>query len=105
VRAGELRHRITLQARPATKDGLGQESDAFADVATVWAKVEPLAGRELLTAQQVLATVTHKVTLRYRDGVTAKMRVLWGVRTFDVEVVLNLQEQDTELNLLCVERP
>ena len=56
---GKLDKRITLQSRSATLDSYGQEIDSWTDVATVWANVKPVGGREKLRSMQVDSLLTH----------------------------------------------
>jgi len=46
MKIGKLDKRITLQSRSATLDDYGQELNSWSDIATVWANVKPLGGRE-----------------------------------------------------------
>ncbi len=101
--AGAYRHRITLQQATETRDSLGGTVQAWATFATVWAAIEPLSGRELLQAQQVQAEVTHRVRLRYMNGVTAELRVLFGTRYFNILSAVNVQERNREIVLTCKE--
>jgi len=105
MRLGPLRQRVNIQARSATVDAFGQESETWATVATVWASVEPLSGRELLAAQQVQGETTHRVRMRYMAGVTTSSRVLFNLRPFDVRSVINKNEAGAFLELLCTEGP
>jgi len=105
MRLGPLRQRVNIQARSATVDAFGQESETWATVATVWASVEPLSGRELLTAQQVQGETTHRVRMRYQAGVTTSTRLLFNLRPFDVRSVINKNEAGVSLELLCTEGP
>lgn len=106
MRAGKLRHRLTLQSPTGAVDAtFGGQTHAYTDTATVWGSVEPavLMGREQFAAAQLQAELTHRITIRYRAGVTPKMRVSWDSRTFDIEQVVNVEERDRELHLLCRE--
>ena len=90
--AGPLRHRVTVQrpAAPAARDAYGQPADAWDDVDTVWAAIEPLAGRELFAARQVQADVTHQVTTRHGShlaGFDSSWRIVYAGRVFAVEAV------------------
>lgn len=100
---GKLRHRITFQERTTTQDSYGQPLLTWTDVATVWGAVEPLNGRELMAAEAVQSEITHQVVIRYRPGITAKMRVLYGTRVFDIQNVLDENERHRMLTLLCLE--
>ena len=103
---GELRHRLTIQAENPSADAAGGQADPWASpvtVATVWGRVEPLTGGERLRAMQLEDRVTHRVTIRYRDAITAKQRLVFGQRVFNIRAVLNLGERSRWLELLCEE--
>lgn len=104
MKAGELRHKVTIQRVSQTLDSSRQTVDLWTKLAEVWAAVEPLSGRELLNAQQIQPDVTHRVRIRHRDDVTPKMRVQHESRSLNIESVINLNERDRELHLLCRER-
>lgn len=103
---GKLRHRVVIQAENATPDGAGGFSDPWASptvVATVWASVVPLSGSEQFRGMQLEDKITHKITMRYRAGVTAKNRIVFGTRPFNIRVVRNIDERDRWLELMCEE--
>lgn len=104
MKIGKLRQRITIQEYVATRDSFGAEVPAWTDVATVWASVTPVSGKEYFASAQVNAEVTTKITMRYLAGITPKMRVVFEeARTFEVISVLNFEERNIELNLMCKE--
>jgi len=105
MQAGKLRHRVTIQTPTETQNAVGEVTRSWAAFTdgVVWAAVEPMNGREILMAQQMTSTATTKVTIRYLAGVTSKMRVLFGTRTFEIEYVLNPLERNAEQVLLCRE--
>ena len=76
MRAGELRHRITIEAPMATQNAFGEPIEGWTTVADVWASREDLSGREAFLAMQTMAEVTTRFRMRYRDGVNATMRIL-----------------------------
>lgn len=104
MKIGKLRHRITLQECIASRDSFGAEVLTWVDIATVWASVSPLSGKEYFAAHQINAEVTTKITIRYRPGVTPKMRVLFNSRCFEILSVLSFEERGIELVLMCKER-
>ncbi len=105
MRAGRIRHRVTIQSESQTADGAGGYGLAWTDLATTWAAVEPLNGRERLQADQVQDETTHQITMRYRSDVVpiGKYRVLFGTRTFNVTSVINPDERNISLTLLVEE--
>lgn len=84
ITAGQLDQRLTLQSRAAGADVLGQPSGAWQTVATVWGKARPLRSRELFAAGQVQNVSDVEFTIRYREDVTATMRVLWRDTPHDI---------------------
>lgn len=103
MRAGQLRHRVTIQAQTTTQDEYGQPVQTWSDVATVWASVEDLSGREFFAAQQIAAEVTTRVTIRYRAGIEPDMRVIAGGRTLDIRSVQDPDGRRRQLVLMCRE--
>lgn len=103
MRAGELRHQITIQHKTVTRGGMGGEVITWSDVGTVWAAVEPISGREYFAAKTENAEVSHRIRIRHRNGITSGMRVSWGARVFDIQAVLDIQERGREIHLMCVE--
>lgn len=76
-----MRHRIGLY-RPAPEAAVDQAGDfveGFELRATVWGEIEPLSGNEFFFAQQVHATHTHTIRIRYRADVTPR----WRAKTHD----------------------
>jgi SPP1 family predicted phage head-tail adaptor len=107
MQAGKLRHRVILQQQATGRDSFGGEVVNWTPYATVWAAVEPLAGQERYdpVGAQLLADVSHRIRIRYREGLTHKMRVSWDGRLFDIQAVVNLETRDREIHLLCKEKP
>lgn len=105
MRAGRLRHRITLERPPTAADELGEPDGAWVEVATVWAAVDPLTARELLAGGQVEHACTHRVRMRWLSGVTSAMRVVHAGRTLAVRGVRDIEERQVEIELLCEEGP
>ena len=103
INAGELNHRIDIQSVTDTPDEQGANVQTWATVKTRWAKVEPLSGRELYNAQQVKSDVTHKICIRYYEGLTANMRFKWGDRIFNISSLINPDSQRVEHECLCRE--
>lgn len=75
----------------------------WVDYATAWAKVKPLSGIELWKAQQINALVTHNVNIRFRSGVLPDMRVTFKGRVLNIVSVVNDEERNREMDLVCME--
>jgi SPP1 family predicted phage head-tail adaptor len=107
LRAGRLNKRVVIEQSTPAQDEFGEEVDSWAAIpnGTRWAAVDPLTGTERFAAQQVNPRVSHRVTIRYMAGVTAKMRVLYGSRVLEIDAALNPEERGEYLELLCTENP
>jgi SPP1 family predicted phage head-tail adaptor len=104
MQPGQLRHQIYLQGLTRTDDEGGGGEEAWGDASgPLWAEIRPLTGTEAIRAMQSEATLTHTVRLRYRPGVTTRMRLRYGARHFDIRHVIDVQERHIELQLLCEE--
>jgi SPP1 family predicted phage head-tail adaptor len=97
---GDLRHRVTLLSVGASPDGAGGFSEQWSEVATVWAGIAPITGRERWQAQQVSPSATTEITLRWRSGVTPSMRISSEGITYGI---LDVQAMGGEKRfLLCL---
>ncbi len=100
---GKFNKRITLQCPKSVRDDEGIVTEEWTDVATVWAAVEPLRGREYFAAAAVNQENTVRFRMRYRRGVTARMRLLYDNRVFDIKSVIDVNERHQEMLLMCQE--
>ncbi len=105
MRIGPLNKRVAIRSASTTRDDYGEPIPSWSTDATVWASVEPLSGRERVSAQQQHAETTHRIRMRYQPGttVTAEKRILYDSRIFEIISVINKKERKHMLELLCKE--
>ncbi|MCB0190645.1 MAG: phage head closure protein [Anaerolineae bacterium] len=105
MRAGKLRHRVVIQQNTPTRDTDGAELESWSTVATVWAAVIPLSGREqfINAEDQTVALSSTRIEMRYRSGLTTRMRVTWSGHTYDIQRIVEVNTRQRELHLLCEE--
>lgn len=101
----DLRHRVTIQSVTEVQDDNAGLVETWADVATVKAAVDPVGASERWRLQQISPTASHKVAIRYRDDVTARNRLVFKGRVLQVRGVVNVNEDDRFLELMCEELP
>ena len=106
VRAGRLRHRVTIQTRSQSVNEYGEPSNSWSELDQVWAAIEPISGDERVEMQSSARQghTSHRVTVRYLANVDATDRVLFGSRVLEIVSVLNFDEKDEFLTLLCREK-
>ena len=98
-----MRHRITIQQQTVTRDSYGGETVTWSTFAVVYAAVEPIKGQEFFESAKVNAETSHRIRIRHYPGIAPKMQVSWDSRIFRIEAVLNIDERDRELHLICRE--
>ncbi|MDE1484224.1 phage head closure protein [Xenorhabdus bovienii] len=105
MRAGRLRHRITIRKNESTRDSFGGIINNWVDVATVWAEVKAISGRERVASGAVFSEATVRIWLRYRADVTTANNITYhGANTkgtaFDIMAVIP-DAKHSRLELLC----
>ena len=102
MKIGRMRYRITIQFPADTVDDYGNAIEDWQDLATVWADIVPVSGREYLTASQATSETTFKIYIRYIPNVNAKMRIIHNDITFEILAVLG-DRRSGMLTLMCKE--
>ncbi|MGB4101347.1 MAG: phage head closure protein [Alphaproteobacteria bacterium] len=100
---GAMRARVVIQRENPVATGGGGYAPGWSDVASLWAQMEPLSGREVLQGARLEARVTHRAIVRYRADITAGMRLVYGTRLFRIHAALNLEERNHFIQLLLEE--
>ncbi len=114
MRAGTLRHRVTIESPVETSDGQGGTDRTYEPWLTrISAHVLPgtdgMRGGETYVSQQIQAEVTTRIRIRYRRGITVKHRVRHEhgagrpteVDLYDILAVTPADERNEELWLWC----
>ena len=101
---GKLRHRVSLQAPalPRDQNSFGEPRHNASEVVMRWAEVEALSGRELISAQQIVAEVTHRIRLRWLP-VFKHYEIGFQAKKFRVEAALDKDGRRVMVELLCRE--
>ncbi|EHJ49496.1 phage head-tail adaptor [Solidesulfovibrio carbinoliphilus subsp. oakridgensis] len=87
IRAGELKHRLTIEANTPVRDEYGGMVPGWAPVAKVWAKLWAKSGQERQTARANQAEVSHGVLMRSFAGLTTAHRLTMGTRSFAITFI------------------
>lgn len=107
MRAGQLNRMLRLQKVVMTSDSEGVSSEAWTDVAKIWAHISPAGAREIFNAAQTEVHITHQITIRWRPAVSDKMRFLYvqpqGTRIFLIHTMLDADEAHRQLDCMAEE--
>ena len=105
---GKLDQLVSIMApvySPDSPNAYGEEPDKGRRVAEdVWASVDALSGREVLPAAQVVADVTHKVVMWFREGLTTDCWLEHEGRRLDILFIRDVESAGVKLELLCQEK-
>lgn len=88
---GSLRQELRLEKSAVTLDETGALIEAWSEIASLWAQVEPMGPGQRLFGEQELGEVTHRITLRGRTEISSTMRFRKGTRLFQI---LTLHDPD-----------
>ncbi len=101
---GNFRHQVEVwQIGSAPPDATGQRVPVYEKLFTTYAKIEGISSREVERAKSFSAQTTHKVTIRYREGVDHTMQVKFLARTFLITGIINPEERNVRLEIFCME--
>jgi SPP1 family predicted phage head-tail adaptor len=104
MRAGLLRHVLTIQARSLSQTAGGEISaGGWADVATVWGAVRPATVKEREVALQQQAVISHIITCRWHSQLAPEARLRFGSRTFEIHGIRNHDERGILARITCTE--
>ena len=111
INAGKYRHVVTFQKlKEANQNEYGETSvnaDAnWEDAFVARVGIFPISGRDALIMDDVRkAEISHRIVLRYIQGVNSQMRIKFGSRIFEItSPPVNTLERNDELLLFCKER-
>lgn len=102
MRSGKLNRRIVIQQMGANANGTRGWQDLFSNV---WAECLTLTASEAVHQLGPMNVQATQLNIRYRPGIKAQMRVILRGRVLEIVSVINEQENDTELQLMCREPP
>lgn len=109
LHAGKLKHRVDIQTRSDVRnEETGASIPTWVSIAeNVFAGIEPLSVREFLSASSSQSEVTARITIRYRPGIDATLRLIGKTRPytgkiFNIHGVLNDKDSGAEYLTLPV---
>ena len=99
-KAGELNQRVTL-LKPVYAVISGKTKTDWEEIATVWASVMPITGKEFFEA--VAANYERSVwfTIRYRKGITEKLRLRHRGEDYEITTVINPGMANVKIEILA----
>lgn len=111
MQAGKLSHRICPQKRVSSQNAeTGEVVTEWINIASstsdgcIWGEVTAVSARDFVAAQAFQNAVTARIKIRFRDDITAKCRILFRGKIYNIEGVLPDPDSGLEyLTLPCSE--
>lgn len=85
MRAGKLRHRITVYNHTKTQDHTGDIVTTWVEGIKLWASIEPLSVKDVLQAQAANSETTMRCVLRYRADINSKLRIKYRGVIYEID--------------------
>ncbi|HHY72699.1 MAG TPA: phage head closure protein [Bacillus bacterium] len=101
--SGEFRHRIIFQKLDETENTMGDVVSEWVEYKKAWAKIVTVKGREFFAAAAVQNENTVRFIIRYAEEIHTDMRIIYNNRTFEIISVLNDDELNKTLTIMCKE--
>ena len=105
MKAGDLRHRVAFDRRvDAQSEATGEVTPDWVPIGTVWAKVEPLRGREALIDGGVRDEMDTRITCRYSPQLAAvapKDRALFNGSIYNIVSVAHVDMNHRTIEFLA----
>ncbi|HXI88457.1 MAG TPA: phage head closure protein [Bryobacteraceae bacterium] len=102
---GRLRHRVTIQklqfSSPPEYDAAGPVGTPISFL-TVWAAIEPARSTDIIRSGQTISEVIIPIYVRYRAGIAANQRVVFGSNSYVIQGIRNVDENNEWLELQCL---
>jgi SPP1 family predicted phage head-tail adaptor len=98
-----LNKRISIVTQTTTDDGMGGEIETDSVFCLTWAAIWPVSSKEMRENMREVSNVTHNIRIRYRPGVLHTMTLLFGSRKFEIKGIINPDEANKWLDMVCNE--
>lgn len=106
----KLDKRITIQRQIKTaSDDMGGYLSEWVDLGNmpIWAAIWPQSAKSLMQEKavdkQAVGEITHRIRIRYRRGLHISFRIKYKHRYFNITNIVNPEEDNEWLDILCKE--
>jgi len=102
LRCRRQNRKITIQTPTRTANTYGEPIETWTTYAIRWAEIKAQTGSENFNGYQEVNKYPVEFTIRYDDvtkNISEKMRVSYNSKTYDIEAVVNYNEQNKEIHI------
>jgi SPP1 family predicted phage head-tail adaptor len=98
---GKIDQRIQIQRKTLADDGAGGKTSTWATVATVWAGVTPMSGREMLDRGGMIAASKVRFVVRNNITVGETDRISWQGKVYNIREILDAGSRPLYLDIIA----
>jgi len=109
---GLMREQITIEYYSLSSDGMGGNTQTWNTLATVWAKVSAISGRESYELGGLKGKTKYRITTRYRDDFVSAgyskatydylLRIQYNGKILNIEYAEDRGENQSFTELIAV---
>ncbi len=105
MQAGKLRQRLEYHTNTPSTQTSGHAKPSWARSTTVWGRLSPLNGRELMVAREATPEVTHEIEIRADATITEQGKfILQGTsREFHILSIRDIDERGRQKIIMAKE--
>ena len=103
MRAGDLKHLVSIQRAVLTQNDYGEVIEDWQELYSCRASIRPISGKEIAINHSIVNVISHKVHIRYKPDIKPSDRIVFDGRIFNITSVINYEEKNISLGLLCKE--
>lgn len=101
---GKRRSIVQIQSKSTIPDAFGQPQEIWTTVCTLQGKIRAASQREVYQAGALTSQVTHVIEAWWLAiAIAAGMRAVSGTHIYKIQAVVNIEERNKELRILCLE--
>ena len=82
---------------------MGGFINSWTDADNIWAAIWPISANERVKSDKVTMNITHRIRIRYRSVFRPSWRIKFGYRYFSINSIINPNEKNEILDLMCME--
>jgi SPP1 family predicted phage head-tail adaptor len=104
MRAGLTKKRVQIDEPVTAQNSTGEEITTWSEVATIWASIEPIRGREALLNGLNAAQMDTRIRCRWNpelDAINSEWRIRYKETVYDVVSIAHIMTGRRELEILA----
>lgn len=98
---GRLRQRVTILRNVEADNGQGGYASTWEPVATVWAEVVGLTGREVVMERTLQGITTYRIRIPWRADLKQSDQLRYGEHVLNIRSIADPDARRTELMIMA----